>query len=89
MSARGKVCPDCGGEIVWVHAANGGRFTVEPYPDLEGKIRVDVLGRDLVVLAADAPSSAQTRRYEKHQCPPAGLRRPELRPRQLTLDGAS
>lgn len=89
MSARGKICRDCGGEVIWVHATNGGRFTVEPYPDRQGKIRVDVLGRDLVALAADAPSSAQTRCYEKHQCPPTGLRRPGLRPQQLALDGTS
>lgn len=88
MSARGKPCTRCGGEIVLVRAPNGGVFPVEPYPDPDGRIRVDVLGRDLVVLAADQPSSARTRRYERHACQPTGLRRPELRPQQLALGGA-
>lgn len=87
MSARGKICRGgCGAEVVLVKAANGGTFAVDAYPDPDGKVRVDVLGRDLVVLGASEPDSARTKRYQRHSCGPRQLNpRPEHRPQQLAL----
>lgn len=85
MTARGKPCPNCAAEIVYATTPNGGRIPCEPYPDPAGRIRVDILRRDLVVVAAGQPSSARTRRYERHACGPIGVRRPEHRPEQLAL----
>lgn len=86
VSARVKP-HTCGAAVVWAMAPNGGRIPLNPYPDPEGTIRVDVLGPDLIVLAASAPSSRLTRRYEAHRCGPARGVRPERRPGQLTLGG--
>lgn len=89
MTARGKPCPGCGAEIVYIHAPNGGRIPAEPYPDPAGRIRVDILRRNLIALGAGQPASARTRRYEPHRCGPIGVRRPELRPEQLALEAST
>lgn len=87
MTARGKPCPDCGAEIVYITTPNSGRIRAEPYPDPAGPLRVDILGPNLILLPAGQPASTRTRRYERHTCGPIGVRRPEHRPQQLAIGG--
>ena len=93
MTARQRPCRDCGGAIVLAKSPHGGWVPLEPYPeagaDAVGRIRVDVLAAGLVLLRADEPTSARTRRYQRHQCVPAGKGSPRMgRPRQLAIGGA-
>lgn len=89
MSRRMKPCGGpggCGGGIVKAKAPNGGWMKLEPYPDPQGEYRVDVLDDALVVLADGEPSSARTKRYERHRCVPAAKAAPRAgRPTQLAL----
>lgn len=80
----------CGAPIVKAKAVNGGWMPLEPYPDPEGNIRVEVLHR-LRVLPSFEPSNRNTKRYERHRCVPA--HKAVTRPRepheqlQMTDDG--
>jgi hypothetical protein len=84
MSARQVPCRKCGDAVVLATAPNGGVMPLSPDP--AGKYRVDVLGRDLVVLSDGQETSARTRRYDPHSCVPAGKAVPRGgRPTQLTI----
>lgn len=88
MSTRQKTCSRCGAAIVYAAAPNGGRIPLDSYPDDTGRIRVDVLGRDLIALRPGQPTSDRTKTYDRHQCGPRDPQpRPELRPTQLPLGG--
>lgn len=69
-ATRQTFCDRCGAPIVTARAPNGGWMPLEPYPDPEGKVRVEVL-HQLRVLPAFEPSNRNTKRYEKHHCVPA------------------
>ena len=90
MSIRQRTCPECGAAVVYAAAPNGGRVPLEPWPAPDGRYRVDVLGRDLVLLDAGQPDSARTKRYDPHgpDCTPARKAVPRGgRPTQLALGG--
>ena len=84
----------CGDGIVYAKAPNGGTLKLEPFPlapseKSDRAVRVDVLDRDLVVLAAGEPSSERTKRYERHRCVPAAKAVPRAgRPTQLAIGAA-
>lgn len=89
MSLRVRPCTECGDAIVLAKAPNGGTMPLAPYPDPAGQYRVDVLGRDLVVLRDDQVSSGKTKRYDPHSrtCMPASKAAPRAgRPTQLALE---
>ena len=87
MSIRQRPCRACGAAIVLARTPTGGWAPLEPWPDPASTVRVDVLATGLVLLG-DAPASARTRRYARHDCVPAGKAAPRVRPEQLMIGGA-
>lgn len=83
-----KIHTPCGELVAYaaVPGKPGAYVTLDPYPDAEGTVRVDVLaGGRLVILEADQPRSARTKRYARHECRTRGVLSPERRGRQLTI----
>jgi hypothetical protein len=60
---------------------------LEPFPDPEGTVRVEVLTY-LRVLPRFEPSNRSTKRYEPHRCVPArkAVPRPQEDTEQLAID---
>jgi hypothetical protein len=77
----------CGAPIVKAKAPNGGWMRLEPFPDPEGTVRVEVLTY-LRVLPRFEPSNRSTKRYEPHRCVPPGkaVGRPAELTEQLAID---
>lgn len=81
---RTATCPQCAAQIYWA-TAPWGKVMLEPFPDPDGRLQVDVFGSGLLVLGpADKPSSI-TKRWERHSCAARGVPRPKPQPEQLDL----
>lgn len=86
MSVRQTPCKKCGDAIVLAAAPNGGVMPLAPYPDPDGRYRVEVLDHLRVLEPGESTSSA-VKRYDPHDCVPAGKAVPRGgRPAQLELE---
>lgn len=90
MSVRQVVCPrGCGDAAVWATAPNGGRMLLQPYPDPDGRLSVDIRDGKLVVLGRADQVRGTWKRYDPHtgrHCVTGKNAAPRAgRPTQLTI----
>lgn len=81
---RIATCTECHAAGCWAEAP-WGRVLLEPFPEGDGELYVDVLRAGLLVLGPKDRRSNVTKRWNRHRCPRQGVPRPKPQPEQLGL----